>query len=250
MNRLYGIILTIISGLFFLIGGIITHKCKNKDKLNHFSVALAFMVMLGLIVLDLFPEVMELMEDYKIIEAVAFIGVFACLGFIILKVLDLFIPDHHHEHKDNEKNKKEHISHIHHIGILTIISLILHNLLEGFMIFGMALNDFKVGILMTISIALHNIPLGTHIFSSIDLKDNKLLVGSLTLSSLVGGLLFLVVGNVSNIILALVTALTLGMIIYILLLELLPEVVNNRSKKETILGLLLGIIIIGIAVFI
>ena len=64
MNKTYGIILTIITGLFFLIGGLISFKTKDKEKLNRFSVSLAFVIMNNLIICDLLPEIIESLEKY------------------------------------------------------------------------------------------------------------------------------------------------------------------------------------------
>ena len=142
MNKLYSVILTLIAGLFFLLGGLISKKFKNKEVLNHFSIALAFIIMLNLIFTDLIPESLELLEAYKTSSRIFMIISFIILGIVILKILDFFIPDHHHAHHEEEKNIKEHISHEKHIGTLTVISLILHNVLEGFAIFGLSL---KIG---------------------------------------------------------------------------------------------------------
>ena len=250
MNQFYGIILTLIAGLFFLVGGIISLKVKNKDKLNHFSIALALVIIINLLAMDLIPEVFELLDSYDLSFKILIILIFGILGILILKGLDFFIPDHHHEHHDNESNKKEHISHLKHIGTLTLISLILHNLLEGFAIAGLTFNNFEMGIMICISVALHNIPLGTTIFSSIDIKKNKLLVLSLTLSSFIGGLVFLLIGEISSLVLAIISTITLGMLIYIAFMELLPELYQNIKKKETILGLLTGIVLIVISMLI
>lgn len=250
MNKYYGIILTFIAGLFFLIGGLISLKVKNKEKLNAFSISLAIVIIINLLIMDLIPEILELLDGYDLSFKILIILIFAILGIAILKLLDFFIPDHHHDHHDNETNQEEHTSHIKHIGTLTLISLILHNLLEGFAIAGMTLNDYKIGLMVCLSVALHNIPLGTHIFSSIDIKKNKLLVLSLTLSSLVGGIIFLIIGDISSLVLAIISLITLGMLLYILFMELLPELLVNLRKKETIIGLITGIIIILISIFI
>lgn len=250
MNKYYGLILTLIAGLFFLIGGLISLKIKNKEKLNAFSIALAFIIIINLLLMDLIPEILELLESYDLSFKILIIAIFGILGILVLKILDFFIPDHHHEHHDDEIDKREHISHINHIGTLTLISLILHNLLEGFAIAGMALNNLEVGLMICISVALHNIPLGTTIFSSLDIRKNKFLIGILTLSSFVGGLVFLIIGNISDLVLAVISIITIGMLIYISLLELLPEIWQNKKKRETIIGLIAGIIIIIISVVI
>ena len=250
MNQFIGLLLTLIAGLFFLIGGFIALKVKNKDKLNLFSIALALVIIINLLGRELIPEILELLDHYNLNFKIMVIIIFGLLGILFLKILDFFIPDHHHDHHDDEINKTEHISHMKHIGTLTLISLVLHNLLEGFAIAGMSFNNIEIGIMVCISVALHNIPLGTHIFSAINLKKNKLLVVCLTLSSFIGGLIFLFIGNISNLVLAIISIITLGMLIYISIMELLPELVSNLRKKETIIGLITGIIIILISALI
>lgn len=250
MQQYLGIILTLVAGLFFLIGGLISLKIKNKDKLNAFSIALSLVIIANLLIMELMPEVVELLEDYSLGFKILIIVVFGILGILVLKTLDFFIPDHHHEHHDDEIDKSEHISHMKHIGTLTLISLVLHNLLEGFAIAGLALNDYKMGLMICLSVALHNIPLGTTIFNSIDIRKNKILVLCLTLSSFFGGLIFLLIGDISNLVLAIISAITVGMLLYISLLELLPELLNNIKKKETLIGFITGVIIIIISMFI
>ncbi len=247
MSNVSGIILTIIVGLFFPIGGLISLKVKNKSKLNNFSIAMAFIIMLSLVFLDLGPESYELLStEYSLLRSLLIIVISALIGFFILRLLDLFVP--HHEHQ--EKNVKEHNNHIKHIGTLTIISLTLHNILEGFAICGLSNTNLKIGILTCISVALHNIPLGTQIFNSLKFKDNKISFIILLLSSLIGGLIFTFVGNISNVLLAIITGIALGMLLFIVLIELLPELINNLKNKETKIGLLVGVILIIISAFI
>lgn len=247
--KLLSLLLTLVTGILFLVGGIISLKVKNKDKLNYFIVALAFVIIIDLLIVDLAPEVLELFEDLNLINRIINISIFVILGIVILKILDLFIPDHHHEHHDKNDNKIEHASHIKHIGLLTLISLVLHNILEGFALYGIATTNFKVGLLICVSVALHNIPLGTHIFNSLDIKKNKLWLTLLTLSSFIGGILCLLIGPISNYILGVITSITIGMLIYIALFELLEELIHNIKRKETKIGLVTGIIILIISLF-
>lgn len=249
MEKISAIILTLIMGLFFLVGGIISLKVKNKNKLTSFSVALSLVIIFNLILCDLTPELLELLSDKSLIFKVILMSVCVGFGLIVLRILDKLIPAHNHMHHDNETNDQEHNNHINHIGILTVFSLILHNIIEGFLVFGMTISDFKTGFLIALGVALHNVPLGTQIFNSLNVKKNKLLIILLTLSSLIGGLLFLIIGSVSNIILAIIMAITLGMLIFILVFELIPEVILNGNKKMNRSGFLVGIIIIILSMF-
>lgn len=250
MKQTYGILLTLLAGLFFLLGGFLSLKAKNKEKFNQFSIGLAFIIILGLLFFDLIPEVFELFEGYRMASKVGYSILFIIIGLLSLKILDLFIPDHHHDHHEINDNKKEHVSHMKHIGLLTLISLSLHNILEGFAIVGVVVHSIKAGVFASFGIALHNVALGTTIFSSMNVKENKGYLVILTLSSLFGGLLYLCVGEISNFILASITLITLGMLLYIALFELLGEVIHHIKNKPTIYGMVIGIILIGLSFFI
>ena len=135
MPKLFSLLLCLIVGLMFLLSSIIVNKVNNKDKLNKISIGISFIVMLGLIIFDLIPDLLEM--DFK--HQYLIIIIFSILGLMILKILDLFIPDHHHKHKVNEKNKLEHNHHLEHISKITLFSLILHNIIEGSLIYSMGI---------------------------------------------------------------------------------------------------------------
>lgn len=230
-----GIILTLLVGLFFLVGIIILKNAKNKNQLSIFTISMAFIVMLGLIFIHLLPELLETKNYLLIIPSI--------IGFLILIFLDKLIPHHHHEHYDNHCDKHDHEQHLKHIGIVTIIALAIHNIIEGISLYSVALNDIKSGLLMMISISLHNIPLGFQIGNVIDYKNNKLLVTFLCLSSFLGSLIMIIFGGLNEHIINILLAITLGMLLYILIFELLSEVIKNRREKETLLGIIIGLII-------
>ena len=232
----FGLTLTIIAGLFFLIGIIILRNCKNQNKLSLFTIAMAFIVMLGLLFLHLLPELIETKNAWLIIPTI--------IGFFLLIILDIFIPHHHHDHSDEDCDKNDHKEHLNHIGIITIIALGIHNIIEGISLYNLAINDIKSGFLMMISISLHNIPLGFQIGNTIDYKKNKLLVTFLCFTSLLGALIMILFGGLNKLLINILLALTFGMLTYILIFELFNEIKNNMKKKETIYGIIIGLIIL------
>lgn len=250
--NIVALFLTLLAGLFFVFGFVIAAFSKNKKKLSLFAVSLAFVVMLNLIVFDLIPEVIEIFNLTKFSVNIFIVAVLVLVGFFTLKILDLFIPDHHHEHHEHEINTKEHNSHVYHIGIVTLISLLLHNIIEGIAIYGLTIKAIESGLLMCIGVALHNIPLGIEIAIAIDFLENKklsnkILLASLALSSLFGGIIVALFGGISEIILGVITSVTLGMLIYIAIFELLHEILTNRKHKEIYYGIITGVIIIIIS---
>lgn len=232
-----GIILTIITGLFFLIGIICLKNSKNQEKASLFTMALAFIVMGGLLIFDLLPELIEAKNILLIVPLI--------IGFLTLIILDKLIPHHHHEHSDSHCDKQDHNLHLNHIGIVTIIALAIHNMIEGLTLYNVTLNSIKAGILMMISISLHNIPLGFQIGNSLkDKKNSNLLIAFLCVSSFLGALIMIIFGSLDEVIISNLLAITFGMLLYILIFELFNEIKGAFRKKETIYGIILGVIIL------
>ena len=235
MNKVYSLLLTLLAGVFFLIGNVITKKNKKKESLLVFSNSLALIVLVGLVLFDFIPELYEIFEDSSKLDSILTVISFIAIGFILLKLLDRFIPDHHHEHKKNESNHKEHESHVAHVGLVTAASLILHNIIEGMALTGTAINNLKAGLIMCIGVGLHNIPLGIEISLStegrLNKKTNIILNICLLISALIGGVIFTLLGEMNEFILGCIISVTLGMILYIVLCELLHEFINYKNRK-------------------
>ena len=101
------LLLPLIAGLLFLVGIYISNIVKSKKKLSNFAVALALIVLFGLIFGDLLAELKEIYGQFNIKIIITCI-----LGIIILKFLDKLVPTHHHDHHDNEKNIKLDVSYM------------------------------------------------------------------------------------------------------------------------------------------
>ncbi len=241
--------LTIVVGLFFLAGIFITNFIHNKNKLLEMTTGLTFIIMLYLILFDLIPEINELLNPLEFPKYILLIIIFVLLGITLLKLLDLFVPEHTHKHQENETNIEEHNNHFFHIGFITAISLIIHNILEGISIYITGLNNFSAGILMAITVGIHNLPLGIEISASMNMGENKkkfnfLVSILLTLSSCFGAFfLFLFHTDFNTLLEGILLSITLGMLIYISVFELLPEVMENKKRKYMQIGLIVGLII-------
>lgn len=252
MQNIISLGLTLFAGLFFLIGFFLVRFIKRKKELSIFAVSMAFIVMIGIIFLDLMPEIFELINitNYSQTGKIFFVLGFAFIGVLLLKLLDFFVPHHHHEHHESEKNHQEHQEHLFHIGFVTASSLILHNIIEGSSIYLMGLESFSGGLLMAFAVGLHNLPLGIEIASSFDaLKKNQriknIFMICLSLSSMFGGIIFFLFGKYfSNIVLVAIMCLSLGMILYLALFELLKELYGYKKQKEVFYGMISGIIVL------
>ena len=250
-NTKLGLLTTLLLGIFIIIGALIAFLIKRKERVVDFSLGLAFSIIIMLIVTDLLPEVIEHLG----LKHIYLFLIFGIIGYGILKLLDHFIPDHDDDgHMDTAREKKENLVHI---GVITSLALVLHNIIEGMAVYSTVITDKTLGLAITIGIGFHNIPLGmvvagTFYQSKENLSKTILSVLAVSLSTFVGGLIlfFLDITTISSTILGILLSITLGMLIFISLSELLPRIRATKNKKAAITGIIIGVIIQSIAFFV
>ena len=241
MHNTLALFITFLLGFFIIIGVIIAFFLKKQKKVLDFIFAFAFSLLTMLILTDLLGHTIEHLG----IKHIYLFILFTCLGLLIFKIIDDFVP----EHEDVKMTKKEEKKNIVHIGVLATIALIIHNFVEGMAIYLTSANDINLGIMMALGVGLHNIPLGIIITTTLNSDKNTgkylFCIISLFISSFVGGLLLylLNINAVSDIVIGSLLALTIGMLLYIIIFELYPKVKKTTNKKITIIGLVTGVII-------
>lgn len=252
MHNLLGLFFTLGIGLFILLGAIIVLATKNNDNFVRFSISVAFGVMSGLIVLELLPESLELIgENYSSPIAILIVIVCSLIGIILLKLLDYFIPDH-----DVHKGEKGSVTdNLFHIGLISSIALILHNIIEGMAVYSSLSSSLSLGLLVSLGVGLHNIPMGMVITSTFYKANNSIrktmsIIFIISISTFVGGLIMYLNSNIliNDTILGILLCVTQGMLAYIVLFELLPHIIHSKNKKNELLGIILGIVVIIISI--
>lgn len=250
-NTKLGLLTTLLLGVFIIIGALVAFLIKRKERVVDFSLGLAFGVIVMLILTHMLPETIELLG----LKYIFFFLIFTVVGYMILKLLDNFIPDHDDDGKGMDKEElKENLIHI---GVITSVALVLHNIIEGMAVYSTVLSDASLGLAVTLGIGFHNIPLGmviagTFYQSNENIYKSILSILLVSLSTFAGGLImfFLGLSTISPIVSGILLSTTLGMLIFISMTELLPRVKNSKNKKVTKLGILIGVLIQLIAFFI
>ena len=135
MHNTLALFITFLLGFFIIIGVIIALFLKKQKKVLDFIFAFALSILTMLILVDLLGHTIEHLG----IKHIYLFILFTCLGLLIFKIIDDFVP----EHEDAKMTKKEEKKNIVHIGVLATIALIIHNFVEGMAIYLTATNDIN-----------------------------------------------------------------------------------------------------------
>ena len=235
-------LVTLALGLFFLIGAAFVKYNKNSQLYEHISIALAFGAMVGIALFDIGPEILEMTESAKYYLPI--IGMIA--GFFILTALDKFIPEHEDE-EDTEYTSEN----MEHIGIISSVAIVLHNIIEGMAVYSLAVSSPRQGIALMFGIGLHNIPMGMFIYSTLKSQmsiKRRSFMAIASLSTFLGGLLMMVIEPYITLSFdCLLYGIALGMILFIVIMELLPFVRKNKNRTTSIVCGIIGLFIVFIS---
>ncbi len=227
------LIVSLISfvGLLTLIGTI-----RLKKKSLFFLVSFAAGALLGDVFIHLLPQ---LGEDGSLNLNTS---LYILAAIIILFVVEKYIHWHHHANENDEaKHTKPFV-------ITNLVGDGIHNLIDGMVIAGAYLIDFKLGVATTVAVVLHEIPqefadFGVLIYGG--LKPYKALFYNFlsALMSLAGALIVLLAGMTQEAVTMLV-AFGAGSFIYLATADLIPEIHQEKEKTFTqLMSFAMGIVI-------
>lgn len=244
-NVTLSLLISFLAGISTFIGGLVVFiKFKDKNKFLAFSLSFSLSVMLSISVFELIPEsIMTLLNRMSFL--LAFLsGLFM---FILGKILV------------NKINYKTHLlsgNSLYRVGVLSMIALMIHNFPEGIATFMASYNDISTGISLGIAIMLHNIPEGIAIAIPTYYGTNKksrafiytLISGFAETIGAVVAYLFLY-RFLSNLLISLILLFVSGIMVSISFNEIFKEV-EKYSKKNIVLGTLLGLIVVILTEFV
>lgn len=250
MKIIAALIISTIAGFATLFGGLLSYIDLSKDKVNKFitfCLSFSLSIMISLSVFELIPETfISLIRKYNILYTNIIIIFIFGVGVGLILLLNKIIS----KLSQNENN-------LYKLGILNMIALMAHNLPEGIATFMSSYNDINLGIKIAIAIMLHNIPEGISIAIPIyyATKSRKKALKMTAISSLaepLGAILcYLFLKNyINDISIAVILTLVAGIMITLSIHELLPEAKKYNEQKILGIGIIFGIIIMVINIFV
>lgn len=226
-----GLVVTLLAGAFFLVGAVVAWRARGQGALEDYSVAIAFGSLACVAALDLGPEALEATGEIGWVA----VAVLVLAGAAALVALERMAPDGHHA-EDGEGGAA-------HIGVMAVLAVSVHNIAEGAAIYAIASQDLQSGAMLALGVGMHNAPMGMLLYSAME-RGRAWGVGVMaaaSLSTFVGGLImFFLGGAIDETVMAGVVCVALGMIVYLLFVELLPAMIRRRNPVRSIVGIAIG----------
>ena len=243
------------------LGALFTATFGSKtDKMIGIFLSFAGGVMISIVFLELIPEAIE----YSNIT-VAIIGLI--MGAVLVGVLNYVMDKISNAGKAKVKLHGTYTELFHsedvvtrkksmfRSGLIMLFAIGLHNIPEGLALGAAGYHDLSLGITLAIIIGLHNIPEGMAVSAPLiagGLSKAKavlltLMIGTTTAIGAVAGVL---IGGISDTMLALSFAIAGGAMLYVVLGEILPQsIVTSKDRIPTmfaLVGVVIGMLFIAI----
>jgi len=234
---LYSILSVIIVSLISLIGIITLYiKIKNLNDFLLFLISFSAGALIGDAILHILPELVN--ENGFTLS----ISIYLIVGLMIFFILEKFI---HWRHCHIPTSKK----HPHPFAYMNLVGDALHNFIDGLVIGGTYLVSIPLGIVTTIAIIFHEIPqelgdFGVLVHGGFTPKKALFMNFLTALTSVIGVVIALIVGQISSSFLTIILGITAGGFIYIATADLIPELKKENNILKSliqILGIFLGI---------
>lgn len=241
------LIVTIISVLG-ISGGILLIYRENWARLiSKYLINFSIGALLGVVFLDLLPEVIEKSAEVENILVYSLIGI---LLFYLLEKTLLWYHHHSEEmvfHKRHTAEEKAHP-----VGYLITFGDGLHNFIDGLVIAAGFLIDFKLGLATSIAVLFHELPQEIGEFAILlhsGFNKTKVIISSFAaqMTAILGFVLgFYYLSYFANLDVIL-AAVAVGSFIYIAATDLLPETHREKQLGKIliqVLFLISGILVI------
>ncbi len=267
MSELYLYIFSFVGTLFpTFLGSIFPFLFKKVNKnTTSFFMTFAIGMITSLLFIELIPHSFEhsasifSKEIYGYLLSLGVILLTCLLFFFLHELMHKFTHHHSHDEKDitacldhvhsNEIISKEKVTFL--SSLIYLFAIFIHNIPEGFVL-GTFFEEDAIpinGIIMSISLFIHNIVIGYSISLSFK-NSNKSKLFSILLTSLNGLVSFIlaIIGyyfsiSFPEIVSVIIFSISGGSLLYVLFIELLPQLFYEYKSKYSFLLFAFGFII-------
>ena len=230
---------------------------KSSDTMTCWMLSFAGGVMTSIVCFGLVPEAFDLASIIVSLFGLI-LGIIIIMGLsrVVDKITEIKGEELKVHHTHEELYHESQIIHdrkrMLRSGLLMLTAIGLHNIPEGVAIGAGGSHNFHLGALLAIMIALHNIPEGMAIAAPLLSGGvNRTKVIFLTALSgaptLLGGLIGMLIGSISDFSVALSLSAAGGAMLYIVFGEIIPQSIvmtrNRTASIVTLFGIIIGLIV-------
>ena len=263
------ILLSAMTGICGMgLGGIVAAILLKKpsDKMICWLLSFSAGVMVSVVCFGLLPEALELVEECEYYNYYAALPIIVglVLGIVVVMGLNRVVDKITIKRKEklnihttyeemyHESQLIKNPSRLLRSGLIILLAISFHNIPEGMAIGAGGSHNFQLGVLLALMITFHNIPEGMAVAAPLLAGGvNKWKVIFLTalsgLTTLLGGLLGIFIGGISDIAVALSLSAAGGAMLYVVFGEIMPQsAVMTKSRMTSVLtlfGIIVGLIV-------
>lgn len=255
---LFAFLLTAVAGLSTGIGSLIALLAKKTNR-NFLSISLGFSagIMIYVSFMEMMPTALTgLTGVYGEKQGALYLILAFFCGILLINVIDFIIPENVNPHEAHGVEDMQKEIQLKRTGIMVAISIAIHNFPEGIATFTSALESLDIAIPITVAIAIHNIPEGiavaVPIYHASGSRKKAFWYSFLSgLSEPLGALLAFVfffhfwTPALNGLILSAVS----GIMVFISLDELLPAAEKYGKHHLSIAGVVAGMLVMALSLF-
>jgi len=241
------LLLTFLAGISTGIGSLFSLFVKDfNKKILRFSLGLSAGVMIYISFVELLA---------KAIQGIGFLtaNVSFFTGIVFIMFVDFLIPHEYiEEHAKGDPKDRKILA----AGILTALGIGIHNFPEGIAVFMTSMGDLQLGIPIACAIAMHNIPEGIAVampiyYATQSRKKAFWYSFGSGIAEPVGALVAAAVlmPFLNPVILDFLLAFVAGIMVFISFDELLPLSYAHEGEHVSILGVVLGMVIMALSLY-
>jgi len=230
---------------------------RSSEKLTCWMLSFAAGIMIGIVCFGLLPEAVELSGYTAAISGLILgIAVILVLSRVVDRITGFSADDlkihQTHESLYHQSDVIKSRSKLMRSGIIMLAAISLHNIPEGIAIGAGGSHDFNLGVLIALMITLHNIPEGMAVAApllagGISKRKAVLLTTASGAPTVLGGVIGVLIGNVSDFAVAISLSVAGGAMLYVVFGEIIPQsVVMTKSRIAplvTLFGMVLGFLL-------
>ena len=252
---IFAFFVTLLAGLATGLGSVLAIiSKKNNTKFLSLSLGFSAGVMIYVSMVEIFAKSRKYLEYvYSQYNAawIAAISFFA--GIIFIGLIDFLVPSAEGDIGNLNNNGKSRNT-LKRMGIMTALAIGIHNFPEGLATFTAALQDPHLGVAIAVAIAIHNIPEGiataVPIYYSTNNKRSAFKVSFLSgmtepLGAIIGYAILRPIFN--DTVFGILFGFIAGIMVFISIEELLPMAREYEKSKATIIGFILGMLVMAVS---